>query len=138
MRRMIVLLGVLAGCAAPDAATTAHPFDGGWAVTLTCAAAPDGALGYVYRFPAEVRESTLRGENGREGSAEWLLLRGPIRADGQASLAAQGLTGAVANNAGRVPTMTPYRYTVQARFEGRSGQGRRVETRACAFDFVKR
>ncbi len=76
--------------------------------------------------------------NRREGSAEWLLLRGPIRANGQATLAAQGLTGAVANNAGLVPTMTPYRYTVEARFVPRSGQGRRLETRACMLDFVKR
>ena len=53
-------------------------------------------------------------------------------------LAAQGLTGAVANNAGLVPTMTPYRYTVEARFAPRSGQGRRLETRACMLEFEKR
>jgi hypothetical protein len=137
MRKAVAMLGLLAGCAAPDAATTAHPFDGRWAVTLTCPATPSGVRGYVYQFPAEIRDSVFRGEYGREGSPGWLLLRGPIRADGQARLEAQALTGDVASAAGFVATATPYRYTVEARFQPRSGQGRRIETRACTLDFAK-
>lgn len=137
MRQAVLALGLLAGCAADDPATQAHPFDGRWEATVTCTTAPDGAGGYTYRFPAEIRESRFRGENAREGSPNWLLLRGPIQRDGQAVLAAEGLTGAAPTTLGNLPPSTPYRYTARVQFQPRSGSGRRVEARPCTLDFVK-
>jgi len=43
------------------------PFDGRWAVTLTCPRSPDGALPFRFDFPAEVKSSALHGENGVAG-----------------------------------------------------------------------
>lgn len=131
------MLGLLAGCVAPDPSTPAHPYDGRWEAVVTCTSTPDGARGYSYRFPADIRESQLRGENAREGSPNWLLLRGPIQRDGQAVLTAEGLTGTVATTIGNLAPSTPYRYTAQVQFQPRSGSGRRVEARPCTLEFVK-
>ncbi|MES2713497.1 MAG: hypothetical protein V4653_18105 [Pseudomonadota bacterium] len=139
MRNAVLMLGLLAGCAAPAplASPTAHPFDGRWAVTQTCPAMALGVRGYVYQFPAYIRDSVFRGEQGREGEPGWLLLRGPVQRDGRATLEAQGLTGTVETTAGFLASSTPYRYTVEARFQPRSGQGRRIEVRTCTLDFAR-
>lgn len=133
----LLLPGHPAASQTPRAPQARQSFDGSWIVVLTCPAATDGARGYTYRFPAQVRDGRLRGQNGTEGSVGWLVLDGAIQPDGTALLTANGVTGNPDFSVGRVRQLTPYSYQVNARFEATRGSGRRVETRACDFDFTK-
>jgi hypothetical protein len=73
MMRRAPGLTILLGCVAlqvplpaigQPAATSGTRFDGQWAVTLVCQAASDGAAGYIFHFPAEIKNGVLHGENG--------------------------------------------------------------------------
>ncbi len=112
-------------------------FDGIWNVTVTCSKAADGALGYTKAFVAQVKDGVLWGEDGIEGNASWLRLRGDIQPDGSAKLDANGLTGDPKFNIKGVQKGVPYAYQVEARFEGSRGTGRRVQLRACDLTFAK-
>lgn len=133
--KLAIALGVALACA-PGAGQAAHPFDGRWEVTITCSAAADGARGYTLRFSARVQDGVFagayRGSSAAEGSLD---LSGPIAADGTARLAARGLTGDPRTAVGRVAQQTPYAYTLEARFQGDAGAGRRIETRPCEASF---
>ncbi len=118
-------------------ARAAGSFDGIWNVTLTCPAAPDGAWGYTFRFPAQVQENVLHGEHGEKDQGGWLRLDGKIEPDGSATLVAQGLTNAPAYTVGRVDKKTPYTYEVSAHFDAASGSGSRTTRRRCDLVFVK-
>lgn len=131
----LLFAGALAGGQAVS--QTTQRFDGNWAVVLTCPAAEDGALGYTYRFPAQVRGGQLRGQNGTEGSMGYLVLQGPIQADGTALLTANGVTGNPDYSVRRVRQLSPYSYQVRARFDANRGTGTRIEIRACTLEFTK-
>ncbi|MGG5821197.1 hypothetical protein [Falsiroseomonas sp. HW251] len=132
MRRAAVLFLLVAGGAAAQAPSA---FDGTWDVTVACTNAADGALGYTLRFPARVEAGLLVGDYRGDGT---LHLEGPIRPDGTARLRAVGTTGDPNRAVGRVPRQSDYRYTVEARFAGNSGTGRRLETRPCDLTFRRR
>jgi hypothetical protein len=123
--------------AEPSMTTGAGRFDGTWEVTLICPTHTDGALGYTYRFFAQVKDGFLRGQHGTEGRPGWLTLDGGIQPDGSAQIEARGLTGDPNYSVDRVPKTTPYRYHATARFDGSRGAGSRVETRICNLSFVK-
>jgi len=125
----------LMACQATPPASAEHPFDGSWAVTVSCPTAADGALAYIYRFGGEVRGGVLTAQNGREGTPGYLQLRGAIRPDGTGTLAAEGVTGQAEYVVGGVGTMRRYTYTVPVRFEGAAGNGRRTEARICDLNF---
>ena len=117
---------------------SAGRFDGMWNVTVDCAKHADGAFGYTKEFVAQVKDGFLRGEYGTEGAAGWLLLQGDIQPDGNAKLAAKGLTGDPKFNVKSMQKGLPYGFDVQALFEGSRGTGRRLQTRACDLTFAKR
>jgi hypothetical protein len=119
------------------AAGSATRFDGAWNVTILCAPTADGALSYTLRLVTQVKDGFLRGDQGIEGSPGWLRLEGQIQPDGSARLDARGLTGDSKYNIKGVAKGTPLGYHVDARFEGSTGTGRRLELRACDLRFVK-
>ncbi len=130
-----IAISALAGWTVPGHA--ASPFDGTWAVVVTCPTAADGAFGYIYHFSAAVVDGVLHGENGVRGMPSWLALDGRIQSDGSAVLAADGLTGQPQYSVGRVVKLTPYHYRVNARFGASHGTGTRIETRPCNLDFAR-
>ncbi len=141
MRRAAVFVLALAIVASPLAgrpAASAGSFDGHWAVTLTCEKASDGALGYVFQFPAEVKDGQLHGEHGIAGHPSWLAIDGQINSAGDAAILADGLTGLSDYNLGRVVQGAPYTYRIKAHFDGARGAGTRVSgARACKVEFLK-
>jgi hypothetical protein len=90
-------------------AAAAGPYDGRWGVTLQCPASPDGAQGFTFEFTADVANGSLHGEHGGAGQPGWLTLDGHIRADGDASLSAKGITGQAQFNYAQ--TARPWRST---------------------------
>jgi class 3 adenylate cyclase len=123
---------------APAGATvSAARFDGTWTVTNVCTPTADGAQGFKYDFVAHVKDGYLRGDRGKEGSADWLRLEGQIQPDGSARLDARGTTGDPKYSVKGVAKGTPFGYHVAARFEGSSGTGKRLELRPCDMRFVK-
>jgi hypothetical protein len=126
-----------ASAATPAPAATASSYDGKWYVVIACGVAPDGALGYTYRFEATVAAGYLHGEHGTRERASWLSLDGPIAADGTALLAANGFTGRPDYSVGRVDSRTPYAYHVKAHFDAKRGTGTRLELRPCTVQFEK-
>lgn len=111
-------------------------FDGRWNITVECPNV-QGASGYTLELTAQVKDGFLRGERGTEGEPASIRLQGTIQSDGSAKLDAKGFTGDPKYNANRVQQGVPYAYTVEARFEGTRGTGRRVQLRPCDLTFFK-
>ncbi|MDN7183118.1 hypothetical protein M0D69_34930 [Caballeronia sp. SEWSISQ10-4 2] len=107
-------------------AFAAGPFDGVWAVTLTCPSTDDGVYGYVFRFDAQVTDNVLHGERGSRDTGGWMTLDGRIDDSGHARLEARGLTGAPVYSVGQVKSLTPYIYIVDAQFDSANGSGHRI------------
>lgn len=134
IRFLPILLVAILWCDQSDAQST--PFDGSWAVTVSCPAVAD-AIGYTLRFPARVTGGNLIGENGSPGDAGYLRLAGRIQPDGSAVLAADGLVGNPRTAIGQLPSLSSYRYTATTRFAGNRGTGNRTSVRPCTLDFVR-
>jgi len=127
-----------ASAAVPGASRDgATRFDGHWQVFLNCADIEGKAQGYKNKFGATVTQGQLHAEHGKAGQPDWLLLSGPIAADGSARLLARGLTGPPKYAVGQPQSGTAYRYTVVAQFDERRGQGQRLELRPCEFTFSR-
>jgi len=135
-------MACLGWMAAPFAAPAAHAqavgaFDGAWNVTIVCANAFDGAAGYTLNFVAQVRGGAIDGRYSNPRTDAAALLSGRIQPDGAALLKVDGTTGRVEYSVGRVQPGTPYHYTANARFSGRSGAGTRNELRRCDLSFSR-
>jgi len=129
---------LLTVAAAAQAQQPLNRFDGKWATTVTCRVSKDPA-GLVYKFTTEVKDSLLVGLSGTEGTPGYLLINGKISPEGIGRIYARGMSGKEEIIAGReIRAGTEYNYYIEARFEGKSGAGNRVEGRACAFKFDKR
>jgi hypothetical protein len=112
-------------------------FDGMWQTTVSCAAARD-ALGYSFRFVSTVKGGVFHGIHGAEGEPGSLQIDGKIAPDGVAKLYASGRTGSKEYVPGRdTPRGTGYGYNIDAKFEGTTGTGTRIEGRPCTFQFEK-
>jgi len=125
---------LLGGAAFADETATA--FDGTWNTVLTCSNSY-GALGYVFQFPAVVKNGVLHGEKGVKDEAGWFTIDGNIGRDGKATLLADGLVGGAQYAVGQRPKGTQYDYHIDATFSGNSGSGHRVEGRPCSVAFTK-
>ena len=139
MRHLTGLLPVCALILLPELSAAAGPrrFDGTWQTTVSCAAARD-ALGYSFRFISTVKDGVLHGLHGAAGQPSSLQIDGTIEADGTGKLYAKGFTGSKEYVPGRdTPRGTEYDYNIDARFEGSTGTGTRVEGRPCSYQFVK-
>ena len=132
-----VFLVGLALLLSPRLSLAEESFDGKWLTTVSCEAAKD-ALGYSFRFVSDVRNGNLRGVHGTEGQPSSLVIEGRISADGSAKLYATGRTGSKEYVPGRdTPRGTEYSYGIEAHFRDGSGSGKRIEGRACSFEFEK-
>ena len=132
-----VFLVGLALLLSPSLSIAEESFDGKWLTTVSCEAARD-ALGYSFRFVSEVKGGNLRGVHGTEGQPSSLVIEGRISADGTAKLYATGRTGSKEYVPGRdTPRGTEYSYSIDAHFKDASGTGKRIEGRACSFEFEK-
>jgi len=119
------------------AAADAPGFDGMWQTTVSCAAAR-GALGYSFRFVSIVKNNVFHGVHGIVGEPSSLQIDGKIGADGGAKLYATGRTGSKEYVPGTdTPRGTQYSYNIDARFQGTTGTGTRVEGRPCTLQFEK-
>ena len=111
-------------------------FDGTWDVTVVCPVHTDGALGFTYRFLAQVKDGILDGQHSdREGLS--VTFKGKIQPDGSANLEARGVTADPKYSVGGVKKGTPFGWRAPARFEGSRGTGTRTELRICHLAFVK-
>ena len=97
-----------------------------------------GARGYNYQFVAEVKDGLLRAQHRVPDSAGSLSIEGKIAPDGAAELHARGRTGNPDYAVNRLAEGTPISYRIRAKFEGSQGQGERLDTRPCSFQFSKR
>ena len=141
---IMVLLLCVQGMAFAQEAKPAAPadrsFDGTWAVTLIVPDHTDAsgtALGFTFRFTAQVKDGVLHGEYSKKDKPPWLSLDGRINPDGSADITANGITGKPAYSLQNVTAGTPYTYQVKARFEGSKGTGSRVKGRVGNYTFVK-
>src|SRR5260370_21692575 len=79
------------------AASLDTAFDGTWSVTLNAPAFKDPTglevRGFVFNFPATVKNGVLHGEHGTKGAVNWLVIDGKIDPSGTAILHANGITG---------------------------------------------
>lgn len=113
-------------------------FDGTWLTTIVCADVPNGVRGYRLEFQSEVRGGRVTGQHGEPGKNGSAALSGRIEADGSAALHVRGLT-ADPRFSGPYRPGTPYNYdVVDARFNERTGSGRRVAVRPCELNFERR
>lgn len=124
--------------AVPAAADAASAFDGAWTVSETCPPTAQDVRGHAWTYPALVRDGALsaRYQASNEGGGS-IALQGRIGADGHAMLNAAGKVGHAEYAVGHVGHGTPYRFHVEARFDGSGGSGRRLEQRACEFSFTR-
>ena len=138
-RGIAVALPLAALCfALAGSAVAQNPFDGTWAIELTCPADPNGALPFVFDFEGHVKGSVLHAERGNPGRPGWLTLDGPIGPDGGADLAARGLTGTASYNVGHTARGVAYAHPVTAHFDNTRGDGHWMTTRRCDFTFIRR
>ncbi len=108
-------------------------FDGKWATTVTC------KTGAPVQFVTEVQDGILSGQQGTEGAPGFLRIEGKVTPAGIGHVYAKGRSRAGDSAGGRdIPPGTEYGYYIQAKFEGKSGAGNRVEGRACAIKFEKK
>jgi len=112
-------------------------FDGAWQTTVSCEAS-QGALGYSFRFVSTVKDGVLYGLHGTVGEPGSLAIDGRIGDDGVGKLYADGRTGSKEYVPGRdTPRGTEYGYNIDAKFEGSTGTGTRIEGRPCTLQFEK-
>jgi hypothetical protein len=136
VKRLLIALSLML---LPSVALAAdvQRFDGMWQTTVSCAAVRD-ALGYSYRFISTVKDGVLHGLHGIASQPGSLQIDGKIGADGIGKLYANGRTGSKEYVPGRdTPRGTEYGYNIDAKFEGSTGTGTRIEGRPCTFSFEK-
>ena len=136
LKGLLVALGLMLLPSVALAADTLR-FDGVWQTTVSCTAARD-ALGYSFRFVSTVKDGVFHGLHGTAGEPGSLQIDGKIGADGIGKLYANGRTGSKEYVPGRdTPRGTEYGYNIDAKFEGSTGTGTRIEGHPCTLQFEK-
>ena len=136
MRRASLLAAIIV-VASSVSGLAASPFDGRWNVVVSCGAAPDGAKGYRWQFPATVKDGVLRGQFRTPGASPSGTLSGRVDASGDALLTMTGRTGDPDYAIARVAGGSPIHYTVRAHLAANSGSGERQEARSCQIGFSR-
>jgi hypothetical protein len=116
-------------------------FDGNWTTTMACDASTHMPA-YRWSFVSTITGSSLHGQHGEEGGPGYMVVDGPINADGSAKLHAKGTVQA--GKAGLVTQLkgNKYDYNIEAKFTATTGTGTRDEGagilgRPCSFNFTK-
>jgi hypothetical protein len=112
-------------------------FDGNWQATISCPSAGE-AKNYTLQITAQVKDGNFHGQRGVEGKPDSMAVDGRIQLDGSTELYVQGLTGDPRVTFGHLPPGSHFAYHIQAKFDGSSGTGSRVELRPCNFTALKR
>jgi hypothetical protein len=134
----VAATGVALAVAVPGRglAAGAGPFDGLWNVEVDCASVGE-VEGYNWRFPAEVSSGFMSGLYRSPTNSAIGHITGRILPDGEAHLSMFGRTGPEKFAVDHERPGAPFRYTVDAHFDGNSGSGKRNERRACALTFAR-
>ena len=116
-------------------------FDGTWTTNMSCDASAHMSA-YTWTFISTITNGILHGQHGEEGGPGYLVVDGPIGADGSAKLHAKGTVQS--GKAGIVTQLkgNKYDYNIEAKFTDTSGTGKRDEGagilgRPCTFQFTK-
>ncbi len=116
-------------------------FDGNWTTKMSCDASTHMPA-YTWTFVSTIANGTFHGQHGEEGGPGYLVIDGPIGADGSAKLHAKGTVQS--GKAGIVTQLkgNKYDYNIEAKFTETSGTGKRDEGagilgRSCTFEFTK-
>ena len=132
----IVCAPILAAAQAP-----VGQFDGTWTTTMACDAS-EHMPAYKWTFVSTIANGSYHGQHGQEGGPGYMVMDGPINADGGAKLHAKGTVQA--GKAGIVTQLkgNKYDYNVEAKFTATAGTGKRDEGagilgRPCSFEFTK-
>jgi hypothetical protein len=133
---LLLCAPVLAGAQA-----AAGQFDGSWMTTMACDAS-EHMPAYKWQFVSAIAGGTFHGQHGEEHGPGYMVMDGPINADGSAKLHAKGTVQA--GKAGLVTQLkgNKYDYYVEAKFTATTGTGTRDEGagilgRPCSFEFTK-
>jgi hypothetical protein len=123
------------------AQTAGGHFDGTWTTNMSCDAS-EHMPAYTWTFVSTIANGAFHGQHGEEGGPGYLVIDGPINADGSAKLHAKGKVQA--GKAGLITQMkgNKYDYYIDATFTDASGTGKREEGagilgRPCSFQFTK-
>ena len=114
---------------------TGSAFDGNWQTVWTC---PNvgSYLGYSYQFEGRIKDGVYRGVKGEAGQPSSMVLDGRIESDGAAAFSGEVIVGSSLTGLG-VARGTASDFHAAASFAGGSGQGRRLEGRACSLSFTR-
>lgn len=143
MRRQILIISAILLFlfnGVPAQAETSQ-FDGAWNVTMTCEPTAT-ALGYTYKFVAQVKDGMLLGRYGVEDKPNSLKIAGQIESAGSSMLQATGEVGNATYGGKGAAAGRAYNYTIKAQFNGPQGTGSRIASirggaRNCDFVFIK-
>jgi hypothetical protein len=119
-----------------NAPATGLAFDGDWQTTWIC---PNVGryLGYSYQFEGHVKNGVYHGVKGQAGTPSSMVLDGKIESDGAAAFAGEVIVGSSLVGLGAARgTLSDFH--ASAIFLGASGDGKRLEGRACSLSFVHR
>ena len=132
----LVCAPILAAAQAP-----AGHFDGTWTTSMACDAS-EHMPAYKWTFVSMIANSNYHGQHGEQGGPGYMVMDGPINADGSAKLHAKGTVQA--GKAGIVTQLkgNKYDYYVEAKFTDTRGTGTRdvgagILGRPCSFEFNK-
>jgi hypothetical protein len=120
----------------PAAVSDVRRFDGKWLGT-SCKPMP-GVSGQEWQFLADVKDGAFQGVHGIVGKPASFVFDGIIKADGEAEIAVNGLTGPSAITPGHPSPGTKFSFNIVGKFDGSHGTGNRIGGRICEFVFVKR
>jgi len=116
-------------------------FDGAWTTNMACDASAHMPA-YKWTFASTIANGNYHGQHGEQGGPGYMVMDGPINADGSAKLHAKG--SVQAGKAGLVTELkgNKYDYYVEAKFNETTGAGKRDEGagilgRPCSFEFTK-
>lgn len=140
------MLALVAAMAIPGVAQPAEPalstaHDGRWSVFLSCADTHDRnglVRGYAYNFSVEIAGGRLEGRFDESKPPAFIHFVGEVAADGALAIRADGVSGSPEATVGKVPTGTPYRYTMKGKLDAGRGKAERVELRPCTAEFARK
>ena len=116
-------------------------FDGAWTTTMACEA-HGNMPAYKWQFSSAIQNGQFHGQHGEEGGPGYLVIDGPIGADGSAKLHAKGTVTQSQAHGIFALKGNNYDYNIEAKFTGDSGTGKRDEGagilgRPCVFQFAR-
>jgi hypothetical protein len=139
--RTVVWSVIACGSALAAAQAPAGRFDGTWTTNMACDAS-EHMPAYKWTFVGTITNGSFHGQHGEEGGPGYMVMDGPINADGSAKLHAKGTVQP--GKAGIVTQLkgNRYDYYVEAKFTDTTGAGKRDEGagilgRPCTFEFTK-